>query len=189
MNRSIVTKAGDTGRTKLIYGESLSKADLQVEAYGTIDELNSFMGLARALCDSASIQSTLEHLQRETFIVGAELATPADDLHKLKTRVTPQMTQVLETHIAEIEELPGLLDDWALPGATQAGAAIDVARTVARRAERCVVRLADAGAVPNEEVLRYLNRLSDLLWLLGRRYEIERHVDGALHANKPDQAA
>ena len=180
MSRSIVTKAGDSGRTKLIYGEGVSKADLQVEAYGTIDELNSFMGLARAMCDSTRIQSTLEQLQRETFIVGAELATPIENLPKLKTRVTPDMTQVLETHIADIETLPGLLDDWALPGATQAGAAIDVARAVARRAERHVVRLSDAGLVPNEEVLRYLNRLSDLLWLLGRCYEIERQADGAL---------
>ncbi|MDF2440942.1 MAG: cob(I)alamin adenosyltransferase [Abditibacteriota bacterium] len=180
MHRSIVTKAGDAGRTRLIYGENVSKADLQVEAYGTIDELNSFMGLARALCESAPIRSTLEQLQRETFIVGAELATPVKNLHKLKARVTAEMTQALEAHVAEIEQLPGLLDDWALPGATQAGAAIDVARTVARRAERCVVRLSDAALVPNTEVVRYLNRLSDLLWLLGRRYEIERQVNGAL---------
>jgi cob(I)alamin adenosyltransferase len=76
--------------------------------------------------------------------------------------------------------LPGLLDDWALPGATQAGAAIDVARVVARRAERCTVRLAHEGMVPNPAVLPYLNRLSDLLWLLGRRYEITRGVSGAL---------
>jgi cob(I)alamin adenosyltransferase len=180
MSRSIVTRAGDTGQTKLIYGERVSKADLQVEAYGTIDELNSFLGLARSLCDSVEINHTLEHLQRETFIVGAELATPLDSLAKLKTRVAPAMTQFLDTKIAKIEELPGLLDDWALPGATRAGAAIDVARSVCRRAERCTVRLHDAGLVPNDEVLRYLNRASDLLWLLGRQYEIEHAVNGAL---------
>lgn len=183
MSRSIVTRAGDTGQTKLIYGERVSKADLQVEAYGTIDELNSFLGLARSLCDSADINQTLEHLQRETFIVGAELATPPDSLDKLKTRVAPAMTEFLDAKIAQIEELPGLLDDWALPGATQAGAAIDVARSVCRRAERCTVRLHDAGLVPNEEVLRYLNRASDLLWLLGRQYEIEHEVNGALRSN------
>jgi cob(I)alamin adenosyltransferase len=180
MSRSIVTRAGDSGQTKLIYGEKVSKADLQVEAYGTIDEWNSFLGLARSLCDSSSIQSTLEHLQRETFIVGAELATPVENLDKLKTRVTSHMTEVLDRYIVEIEKLPGLLDDWALPGATQAGAAIDVARSVCRRAERCTVRLYDAGLTPNEEILRYLNRASDLLWLLGRQYEIEHEANGAL---------
>jgi cob(I)alamin adenosyltransferase len=177
---SIVTKKGDDGSTKLIYGGRVSKADLQVEAYGTIDELNSFLGLARAFCDDDYTKRVLESLQRETFVVGAELATPAAQLEKLKTRVTRDMTQALEIHVAEIEKLPGLLDDWALPGATQAGAAIDVARVVARRAERCTVRLAHEGLVPNPEVLPYLNRLSDLLWLLGRRYEILRGVSGAL---------
>ena len=177
---SIITKKGDAGKTKLILGESVSKADLQVEAYGTIDELNSFLGLARAACDDAEICAILENLQRETFVIGAELATPLEHLDKLKARVSTEMTAAMEAHAGEIETVPGILDDWALPGATQAGAALDVARTVARRAERCAVRLADAGGVPNEEVLRYLNRLSDLLWLLGRRYEMAKNVDGAL---------
>src|SRR4028118_1043544 len=180
---SIVTKKGDDGSTKLIYGERVSKADLQVDAYGTIDELNSFLGMARAFCDDEYTRRVLESLQRETFIVGAELATPVEQQQKLKTRVSDEMTQALETYVAEIEKLPGLLDDWALPGATQAGAALDVARVVARRAERCTVRLAHEGMVPNPEMLPYLNRLSDLLWLLGRRYEIMRGVSGAL---RPD---
>ena len=177
---SIVTKFGDSGQTKMMYGERVSKADLQLEACGTIDELNSFLGLARAGCDDVEINAIVEQLQRETFIVAGELSTPVEHQEKLKARVTPEMTQVLESHIAEVEKLPGLLDDWALPGATAAGAALDVARTVARRAERCMVRAADAGGVPNAEILRYMNRLSDLLWLLGRRYEISRNVDGAL---------
>lgn len=180
MSRSIVTGAGDAGQTKLIYGERVSKADIQVEAYGTLDELNSFLGLARAQCDAQDVREILEHLQRDTFIVGAELATPVGELDKLKQRVDEAMVQVLDAHVARIEETPGLLDDWALPGATLAGAAIDVARSVARRAERCVVRLSHEGMVPNAIVLKYLNRVSDLLWLLGRRYEIERGADGAL---------
>ena len=177
---SIATKNGDRGATKLLFGTLVSKADLQVEAYGTIDELNSFLGLARANCDDEETCGFLQTLQRDTFVVGAELATPLDKLDKLKQRVSPAMTAVLDSQVEEIERIPGLLDDWALPGATQAGAALDVARVVARRAERCVVRLHDAGDVPNEEVLRYLNRLSDVLWLLGRRYEIERGKNGAL---------
>jgi cob(I)alamin adenosyltransferase len=177
---SIATKTGDGGQTRLLFGAIVSKADLQVEAYGTIDELNSFLGVARAICDDSPTCQVLEALQRETFVVGAELATPLDKLEKLKQRVTPEMTAVWDAQVAEIESIPGLLDDWALPGATQAGAALDVARVVARRAERCAVRLHEAGDVPNAEVLRYLNRISDLLWLLGRRYEIERGADGAL---------
>ncbi|HEX8463044.1 MAG TPA: cob(I)yrinic acid a,c-diamide adenosyltransferase [Abditibacterium sp.] len=177
---SIVTKTGDGGATRLLFGAEVSKADLQVEAYGTIDELNAFLGLARAACDDAPTRELLEQLQRESFVVGAELATPLDKLDKLKQRVSPQMTSDLEAHVAQIEAIPGLLDDWALPGATSAGAALDVARVVARRAERCVVRLHEAGEVPNAEVLKYLNRLSDVLWLLGRRYEISRGENGAL---------
>jgi len=180
MSRSIVTRAGDSGSTKLIFGEARSKADIQVEAYGTIDEMNSFLGLARSLCETPATKGVLELLQRDTFVVGAELATPVDSLEKLKSRVTPEMTQVLDGHVARVEALPGILDDWALPGATQAGAAIDVARSVARRAERCVVRLHAEGMVPNDEVLRYMNRVSDLLWLLGREYEIAHGVSGAL---------
>jgi cob(I)alamin adenosyltransferase len=179
---SIVTKKGDDGTTRLIYGERVSKADLQVEAYGTIDELNAFLGLARAQCDDDETNEILEAIQRETFIIGAELATPAEQVHKLKARVTPEMTERLDKWIAPIESLPGLLDDWALPGATQAGAALDVARVVARRAERCAVRISAAGLLPNSEVLRYLNRLSDLLWLLGRKYEITRGISGALRS-------
>lgn len=176
---SIVTKKGDDGTTRLIYGERVSKADLQVEAYGTIDELNAFLGLARAQCEDADIKSVLEQLQRETFIVGAELATPADQREKLKARVSEEMTAALESQITAIESTPGLLDDWALPGATLAGSTLDVARVVARRAERCAVRLVEHESL-DAEVLRYLNRLSDLLWLLGRRYEIAHGANGAL---------
>ena len=111
----------------------------------------------------------------------AELATPADKRDKLKETVTPAVTARLDAIVAEIEQMPGLLGDWALPGASGGGAAIDGARAVARRAERCVVRLrgADAGLV-SDEMLAYLNRLSDVIWLLGRRYEMRRGVDGAL---------
>jgi cob(I)alamin adenosyltransferase len=180
MSRSIVTKTGDAGQTKLIYGERVSKADLRVEAYGTIDELNSFLGLARSLCPDVEIKSIIEAIQRESFTLSTELATPTEQLPKLKARVTPEMTKVLEDHIAPIEARPGLLDDWALPGAITASAALDVARTVCRRAERCVVRLHEAGELPNGEILRYFNRLSDLLWLLGRKVEMDNEVDGAL---------
>ncbi len=177
---SIVTKNGDAGQTKLLFGAQVSKADLQVEAYGTLDELNAFLGVARAYCDDFKVADLLEILQRDTFVVGAELASPADKIDNLKQRVTAEMTQILDAHVTAIEKISGLLDDWALPGATKFGAHLDVARVVARRAERCIVRLSEMGGVPNAEVLRYMNRLSDLLWLLGRKYEIERGENAAL---------
>lgn len=182
---SIITRGGDTGQTRLISGELVSKADAQVEAYGTIDELNSFLGLARAACDNAEINAVLERLQRETFIVGAELSATPEVVLRLKNRVTPSMTAALDADAALIEAMPGVLGDWALPGATFAGAAIDVARSVARRAERCAVRLAATGGVPNEEVVRYLNRMSDVLWLLGRKLELDKGAEGAL---RPERA-
>ncbi len=177
---SIATKQGDGGQTRLIYGERVSKADLQVEAYGTVDELNAFLGMARAICDDEWINAVLERLQRESFVVGAELATPVEQLHKLKSRVDAAMIDAQDREVAEIEAMPNILGDWALPGATPAGAALDVARVVCRRAERCAVRLSDAGCIPNADLLRYLNRMSDLLWLLGRRYETTRDINAAL---------
>ena len=178
---SIATKNGDGGATRLIFGDTVSKADLQVEAYGTLDELNSFLGLARALCDDPQTKDWLETLQRHTFVLGAELATPAEKRDKLRERVSPALTAQLDAIVAEVEAMPGLLDDWALPGATGGGAAIDCARSIARRAERCVVRLRDAdAALVSDELLRYMNRLSDVIWLLGRRYELRRGVNGAL---------
>jgi len=182
---SIITRGGDGGQTRLISGETVSKAEAQVEAYGTIDELNSFLGLARAACDNAEICAVLERLQRETFIVGAELSATPEVALRLKSRVSADMTAALDADAALIEALPGVLGDWALPGATFAGAAIDVARSVARRAERCAVRLANSGGVPNAEVLRYLNRMSDVLWLLGRKLELGKGAEGAL---RPDRA-
>ncbi len=177
---SIATKAGDAGHTKLLFGVEVSKADLQVEAYGTLDELNAFLGAARAWCDDFGTAEIIENLQRDTFVVGAELASPPEKVANLKQRVNAAMTAILDGHVAKIEQIPGLLDDWALPGATKFGAQIDVARVVTRRAERCIVRLSESGAVPNAEILRYMNRLSDLLWLLGRQYEIARGQNGAL---------
>ena len=91
------------------------------------------------------------------------------------------------SHVARLEQLPGVFGDWALPGATQCGAAIDVARSVARRAERCAVRWHESGGEVSAELLRYLNRVSDVLWLLGRQYEIERGENGRLREDRNQQ--
>ena len=181
---SIVTKKGDSGTTRLIYGETVSKANEQVEAYGGIDELNAFLGQARAVCDHQPTKDILEQIQRDTFIIGSELATPAVRAHQLKQSVDESMTQFLDSHVAEIELLPGILDDWSLPGATVAGAALDVARVVARRTERQIARWGNIEPDVNPEIFRYMNRLSDLLWLLGRRYEILQGTSSALREKR-----
>jgi cob(I)alamin adenosyltransferase len=179
---SIVTKKGDAGRTGLIGGTRVSKADLRVEAYGTIDELGAALGFARSIADDAEVGEIAKTVQRELFAVGAAVATDPEARKKGSPPVTAEMIAALDAHVARIEAVEGILDDWALPGDHAAAAALDVARTVCRRAERHIVRLADAGELEDANVLTYMNRLSDLLWLLGRLLERRAGVDSALRS-------
>jgi cob(I)alamin adenosyltransferase len=167
---SIATKHGDGGQTSLIGGTRVSKSSLRVEAYGTVDELNSAIGFARSICDDESICATALRIQSELFKVGSILATPAG----ARTGELPFDAASLDTLTDEVHALENsgeVLIDWAVPGGSPAGAAFDVARTICRRAERCVVRLAESGEDIGPLVLSYLNRLSDLLWLLGRKLD------------------
>ena len=177
---SIATKHGDNGKTGLIGGERVSKADLRVEAYGTIDELGSAMGLARAICDDAEVKDLTKAIQRELFVVSGAIASPAGAEESPAAYVTPEMVEALTAHVTRIEATEGLLSDWSLPGEHAAAAGYDLARTVCRRAERCVVRLAETGAELNPHVIPYLNRLSDLLWLMGRLIELRAGVNARL---------
>ncbi len=176
---SIATKHGDTGHTGLIGGERVSKADLRVESYGTIDELTSVMGFARSICDAAEVRDITKHIQRELFAVSGSIANPQSS-QKEPPYVTPEMVESLTAHVHRIESTEGILSDWSLPGDHTAAAAYDIARTVCRRAERHVVRLAEAGEDTGPNVIAYLNRLSDLLWLLGRLLELRAGVDAKL---------
>lgn len=181
---SIATKHGDSGKTGLIGGERVSKADLRVEAYGTVDELGSAMGLARAICDDAEVKELTKAIQRELFTVSGAIASPAGIESSPTTYVTTEMVEALTAHVTRIEATEGILSDWSLPGEHAAAAAYDLARTVCRRAERCVVRLAETGAEVNAHVVPYLNRLSDLLWLFGRLLELRAGVDTRLRDDK-----
>jgi cob(I)alamin adenosyltransferase len=176
---SISTERGDGGETSLPGGTRISKADPRVEAYGTFDELISSLGLARALCPNEEIGKQTESIQRELFKVGSAIATPADS-RKLQPEITDDMVDHLTKEVHRIEAIEGLLADWSLPGSDAASAAFDVARTVCRRTERATVRLLEAGVPVQPNVLRYLNRLSDLLWLLGRLLEAERGINSKL---------
>ena len=176
---SIATKAGDTGKTGLIGGERVSKADLRVEAYGTIDELGATLGFARSVCDDAEVRELTKEIQRELFAVSGGVANP-QGAHKEPPYVTETMVEALTAHVSRIEGMEGILSDWSLPGEHAAAAAYDVARTVCRRAERCVVRLTEAGEAVAPQGIAYLNRLSDLLWLFGRLLELRSGVDTRL---------
>jgi cob(I)alamin adenosyltransferase len=179
---SISTQRGDAGQTSLPGGNRVSKSDLRVEAYGTIDELISSMGLARALCSDPAIQTLTASIQRELFSVGSCLSALPDS-RKAAPKISDESVDRLTAEVHRIEGTKGLLGDWALPGADAASAAYDVARTVCRRAERLAVRLSLEEPIdPN--TLRYLNRLSDLLWLFGRLIEVERSVNSSLRDPK-----
>lgn len=177
---SIATKHGDRGKTGLIGGERVSKADLRVEAYGTIDELTSLMGFARSICEDAEVRELTKAIQRELFVVSGAVANPSSNEATPNTYVNEAMVEALTAHVNRVEALEGILSDWSLPGEHAAAAAFDVARTVCRRAERAVVRLTEQGGAVGAQVVPYLNRLSDLLWLFGRLLELRAGVDARL---------
>jgi cob(I)alamin adenosyltransferase len=176
---SIATKRGDTGQTGLVGGVRVSKADLRVEAYGTVDELNASLGFARSICSNAEICSAVHEIQKTLFRVGASLATPAESA-KSKLALAQQDVDGLTDQVHTIEAREGMLSDWSLPGAHTEAAAFEVARTVCRRAERAMVRLAESGPALPEHALAYINRLSDLIWLFGRQLELDAGVDSRL---------
>jgi cob(I)alamin adenosyltransferase len=176
---SIATKLGDRGQTGLIGGTRVSKADARVEAYGTVDELNAALGFARSLCPDEAVRSATEQIQRTLFQVGASLATPPAN-RKASAALTLADIDALTSQVYRIENLDGILADWSLPGAHVPSSAFELARTVCRRAERCVVRLEESGEEVQPEVIAYLNRLSDLLWLFGRLLERDAGIDARL---------
>jgi len=178
---SIATQSGDDGRTTLAGGRArLSKAALQVESYGNVDELNSALGLARSLCADPDLAARTESIQRELFRVGAALSAPADAPAPPTPYVTPQMVEALTTQVHDLESIPGMLSDWSVPGAHPAAAAFDLARTICRRAERSIVALRDGGTPVSTDLLAYVNRLSDLIWLFSRKLEKDAGLDSSL---------
>jgi cob(I)alamin adenosyltransferase len=182
---SIATKRGDSGTTGLPGGVRVSKTDSRVECYGTIDELISQMGFARSITQHKEVHDLTKEIQRELFKVGSAVGT-APESRKPAPDITLEMVDALEAHVHRIEAIPGILGDWSLPGEIPDSAAMDVARTICRRAERLAVGLFEKGAVTNLNILSYLNRLSDLLWLLGRQLEYVAGVNAALRpADKP----
>jgi len=161
---------GDDGSTGLLGGGRARKDDPRIEAYGTIDEASSAVGLAKSLSPHARVRSICEELQRGLYSLGAELATNPDSATSF-ARMTGEAVARLDALIVELEGSVTMPDGFILPGATPASGALDLARAVTRRAERRCVALEGAGGLANKEVRRWLNRLSLLLFVLGRYEE------------------
>jgi len=182
---SIATKTGDLGTTGLMYNRRVPKSHPRVEAYGGVDELNTALGLARATAEHAFVRDNLLAIQRDLVTLMGELATGVEDLPRYVkdgySLVTPPLTAKLDHLVREIESQNISFRGWATPGASVHSAALDVARTTCRRAERRVCALQEAGQLQNPEIIIYLNRLADLLWLFARWVETKQAaVQGCL---------
>lgn len=179
---SIATKAGDSGTTGLMYNHRVPKCHPRVEACGAVDELNAAIGLARAAVAHRFVSDHLLATQKELVALMGEIATLPEDLARYAKDgfpvLHPAMTSRLDAIVKEIESQNVSLKGWATPGATPGSAALEVARTTCRRAERRVCALQADGQLQNREILVYLNRLSDALWLMARWVEA-RETGGA----------
>jgi cob(I)alamin adenosyltransferase len=171
---SIATKTGDEGETSLMYGRRVPKTDARVDAYGCVDELNSALGLARASTNNPFLGEQILAIQKELVAVMGELATAREDLERYSrdgfSVTTSSMTARLTAMVDDLESKLGKFKDWSIPGNTPDSAALEFARTVCRRAERRVAALPPSSH-GNPEILRFLNRLSDVCWLLARYAE------------------
>jgi len=169
---SIATRTGDGGTTGLMYNRRVTKHHPRVEAYGCVDELNATLGLARAAAPADGFGAHLLEIQHDLVTLMGELATAAEDLPRYVAdgfkQVTPELTSRLDDRVAELEAVGVAPRGWAMPGDTPLAAALDLARTVCRRAERRVCALHETDQLRNGEIIVYLNRLADVLWLMAR---------------------
>jgi cob(I)alamin adenosyltransferase len=174
----IYTRKGDDGSTGLWYGGRVSKSGGRPEAYGSVDEAASALGLCRAAAaGSAELSADILRLQNELFVAGAELATAPEAAGRLQegvSKVTAEMVDALEEVIDRYMERVDLPPKFVIPGGTELSARLDVARAAVRRAERRVVDLKQAGDLPDETVLRYLNRASDAIYAMARHADTDK---------------
>ena len=172
----IYTGKGDDGTTSLWYGGRVPKDDARTDAYGTLDEANAALGVARSLTDDADLAADILRLQDSLFVAGAELATAPEAAERLEdgvSRVTAEMASELEPLIDKYMDRVDLPPKFVLPGGTTLSAQLDVARTIVRRAERRAVSLSQAGELASEELIRFLNRASDLLFAMARDADVD----------------
>ena len=167
---SISTRRGDGGETDLLYGGRVPKYHVRVEAYGAVHEANAALGLARALLSDDRLREETFRIQQELFLIGAELAAEVSALHRLSERIGEAHVQWLDDRLADAESASPVTD-WVIPGDGAASSAFHLASTIIRRAERWAVRLRDENLLDNPALLRYLNRLADLIFMFAKLSE------------------
>ncbi len=169
----VTTGTGDTGYTGLLGEQRVPKYDPRPDTFGTVDEATSALGLARAVARDQNVKDIIFHIQQELYLLMGELATPAENYEKMGLRMTIEHVQWLEAKEEELKREVEIPNKFIIPGDTLDGAALDLARTMIRRAERMTVKLLHDGVIQNGEVVRYLNRLSDLIFILARYVEVK----------------
>jgi len=162
------SKAGDLGYTSLLKGQRVPKYDPRVEAYGVLDEAVSALGLAKALSKNKKIKEIISTIQKELYGLCSELATAPEDYHEAPFKISENHTKKVERFIDEFLEKKPLPSRFIIPGETPASAALDLARTIVRRAERRIHKLLHDGVIRNVEIGKYLNRVADLIFTLAR---------------------
>jgi len=169
----VTTGTGDTGYTGLLGEERVAKYDPRPDTFGTVDEATSALGLARAMTQDPQVKKIIFDIQNELYYLMAELATTPENYEKMGFRMTAEHVQRLEQVEEALKQEVEIPNKFIIPGDSADGAALDLARTIIRRAERMAVKLLHDGVIENGEVVRYLNRLSDLVFILARYIEVK----------------
>jgi cob(I)alamin adenosyltransferase len=168
----VTTGTGDAGYTGLLGDQRVPKYDPRPDTFGTVDEATSALGLARAATQDHKVKTIIYRIQQELYLLMGELATPPENYEKMGLRITPEHVETLEAVEEELKQAVEIPNKFIIPGDTLDGAALDLARTIIRRAERMAAKLLHDGVIQNTEVVRYLNRLSDLIFVLARYIEV-----------------
>jgi len=169
----VTTGTGDAGYTGLLGDQRVPKYDPRPDTFGTVDEATSALGLARAMAQDPKVKEIIYQIQQELYLLMGELATPPENYEKMGLRMTVEHVQHLEVLEEQLKREVEIPNKFIIPGDTLDGAALDLARTIIRRAERMAVKLLHDGVIQNNEVVRYLNRLSDLVFILARYVEVK----------------
>ena len=169
----VTTGTGDTGYTGLLGEQRVPKYDPRPDTFGTVDEATSALGLARAATKDQRVKDIIYRIQQELYLLMGELATPPENYEKMGLHMTSEHVKRLEQVEEELKREVEIPNKFIIPGDTLDGAALDLARTIIRRAERMTVKLLHDGVIQNTEVIRYLNRLSDLIFILARYIEVK----------------
>lgn len=177
----VTTGTGDTGYTGLLGKQRVPKYDPRPETLGTVDEATSALGLARAVAQDQGVKDIIYRIQQELYLLMGELATPPEHYEKMGLRMTTEHVQRLEQVEEDLKREVAIPNKFIIPGDTMDGAALDLARAMIRRAERLAVKLLHDGVIANGEVVRYLNRLSDVVFILARALEVKSSL-----AQRPD---